>query len=246
MKTLIKTLLKRAGLRLSRSRPENRFQATEDALGQLRARGFAPRVIVDGGANMGDWTRLVQRLFPSARVVMIEPQPDCQPALQAIAGAELQAVAITAPGIHSVRFVVSASERGCTGAHVVEAAEPANADIRIVEVPARSLDEILGELPAESRTLLKLDLEGHELSALQGAERVLSRIEVIFTEIHFYDPDGRGRTVFGALHDFLSQRGFVLHDFASLSHRSRDSRLRQGDLIFVREGSPLLSDMAWQ
>jgi hypothetical protein len=42
--------------------------------GEIRARGFTPRGIIDVGATRGDWTRLALSIFPDASVIMIEPQ----------------------------------------------------------------------------------------------------------------------------------------------------------------------------
>ena len=42
---------------------------------------------------------------------------------------------------------------------------------------------------------------------------------------------------------FLQARGFALFDVASLGGRPRDQRLRVGDAIFIRRGSPLGQDV---
>jgi len=44
---------------------------------------------------------------------------------------------------------------------------------------------------------------------------------------------------------FFDTKGFDVFDLAALTGRQRDGRLRQGDLIVVRRGSPLLPDSAW-
>ena len=44
---------------------------------------------------------------------------------------------------------------------------------------------------------------------------------------------------------WLRDAGFVPYDFAALAARRRDHRLRNGDAIFVRRDSPLLSDASW-
>ena len=43
-------------------------------LEDVRIRGFVPRAIIDVGANQGDWTKMALSVFPSARVIMIEPE----------------------------------------------------------------------------------------------------------------------------------------------------------------------------
>jgi hypothetical protein len=56
----------------------NRFEATEDVLKALKQRAFNPQLIIDAGANVGDWTRFARTLFPAAECHMIEPQPACR------------------------------------------------------------------------------------------------------------------------------------------------------------------------
>jgi hypothetical protein len=43
----------------------------------------------------------------------------------------------------------------------------------------------------------------------------------------------------------MRDAGFDLYDFAALVARRRDNRLRGGDVIFVRRGSPPLKDDSW-
>src|ERR1700731_928721 len=40
----------------------------------LKQFGFAPRHIIDIGANHGDWTRIAIKYFPNASYTLVEPQ----------------------------------------------------------------------------------------------------------------------------------------------------------------------------
>jgi hypothetical protein len=44
---------------------------------------------------------------------------------------------------------------------------------------------------------------------------------------------------------FFHRNGFDLFEIASLSGRPRDNRLREADLVFVRQGSPISADFRW-
>jgi hypothetical protein len=133
---------------------------------------------------------------------------------------------------------------GSTGAWV---ARPDETGSDAVDVPAATLDSLLNErVTTEDRALLKLDLEGHETAALEGARQLLERIEVVLSECQFYEINGNGSPVFVDLLNWLAQRGFELYDFACLSQRPRDMRLRMGDAIFVRRDSALLKDRSWE
>src|SRR6185295_17965839 len=151
--------------------------------------------------------------------------------------------ALTAPGFSAVRMVGGGPEGGGTGAWVARPGETAE-DVQ--DVPAATLDALFADLAtAELRPLLKLDVEGHEVEALSGGERLLAQVEVVLAEFQMFEIHGNGLPCFAELYAFLVGHGFELYDFAALSPRPRDQRLRMGDALFVRRGSALLGDNAW-
>jgi FkbM family methyltransferase len=243
-KEFVRRGLEFAGYRITRLRPANRFQSMDEMLLLVRGFGFNPRVIIDAGANVGTWTRMCRKVFPDAEYHMIEPQPAYVQALQrlmhSVPAAEIHGVAVTEPGIRSVRMCGA----GTTGAWVASDGE--NTANEVV-CPAATLDELLADrVSAEDRVLLKLDLEGHEVHALIGASRLLKAVEVVLTEVQFYDINNSGRPTFSDVLEFFRQRGFEIYDIACLSQRPRDMRLRMGDVIFVRNDSQLLADRSWE
>ena len=48
----------------------------ESSLCNMRRHGFSPRWIVDVGAYRGEWTRMAAGIFPQARLLMIEANPE--------------------------------------------------------------------------------------------------------------------------------------------------------------------------
>lgn len=106
-------------------------------------------------------------------------------------------------------------------------------------VETRTLDDALGDQGVD---FLKLDIQGAELLALEGAENVLTRTGVIHCEVEFA-PIYRGQCLFPEIQSHLSDRGFSLIDIA-IPHRyaylnaagidGRD-RLLWGDAIFFRK-----------
>jgi FkbM family methyltransferase len=224
--------------------PASRFEAMDDALVLLRGAGYRPGIIVDGGANMGEWARTARRVFPDARLHLIEPQAACRPALEAMArdlgGLTVHAVAVTRPGVTRAPF---AGGGGGTGARIARGDEAAGDGGAWA---ATTLDALLADRVGEGeRALLKLDLEGHEAAALEGAERLLRVVEVVIAEVQFFEVNGNGLPVFADVAGALARRGFDLYDFAGLAARPRDRRLRMGDAVFVRRDSILLADRSW-
>jgi FkbM family methyltransferase len=246
LKQMAKKLLSRAGLRVTRL-PPNRFGAMTETLRQLRGKGYAPRVIIDGGANYGQWAACVRAVFPEPALHLIEPQPACHAHLETLLRADprarLHPFVVTRPGITEVRLGGGGPQGGGSGAWVVEEGE-SEEDIQVLR--ATTLDALLAaELSAADRVLLKLDLEGHEISALEGAGRLLPSVEVIITEVQFFEVNANHRPTFTDVSSWLGAQGFELYDFAMLAARPRDGRLRMGDVVFVRRTSPLVADVAW-
>lgn len=219
----------------------------QHALQLLRSRGYRPRVVIDCGANVGQWLQLAEAVFPEASWHVIEPQPQCVAALERLgagrAGLTVHATALTEPGVPSVRMLGGEDGTGTgTGKFVAVAGEVYDDEIT---VPATTLDELLADrIRLEDRALLKLDVERHEIPVLRGATGLLSRVEVVLTETSVYDVAGH-RPVFSDLVAFMRERAFDFYDVASLSGRARDYRLRQVDVIFVRRDSPLVADHDW-
>lgn len=245
LKTVIKNLLKYTPYRITRKMALNRFQALDICMNLLRSFGFAPNIIIDGGAHLGQFALEAVRIFVDAQVYLIEPQPACLPYLKRISdrrrftlypyfiASEIEADKGT--------ILLAVDDVPTTGAHRVEESDSKG---KVVEVPATTLDRLFAEtLSATDRVLLKLDLQGGELSALRGADSLLEAIEVILTEVSFFAQ--ADEPLISRLINFLDQHGFDLFDIASISARRRDNRAREGDLVFVKRGSPLLSDTGW-
>jgi hypothetical protein len=134
------------------------------------------------------------------------------------------------------------SHVGCTGSFVVDAGDP-RAEI-VCE--ATTLDALFAaRVAAADRVLLKLDLEGREMDALQGAAALLHSVEVLLLETQFFQINDNGLPCFGDVLAFLRDRGFVTYDIATLGGRRRDNRLVLGDVVFVRADSRLCADQAW-
>src|ERR1051325_11874383 len=85
LKEITRKTFQLAGYRITRMRPQNRFSAMSETLIMMRQLGYAPKIVIDGGSNIGQFAQLVRPIFPEAHVHMIEPQPACASSLQDLA-----------------------------------------------------------------------------------------------------------------------------------------------------------------
>lgn len=243
LRATVQRLLLRLGYRVTRARLPNRFNAMTESMQLLRDRGFVPSVVIDGGANRGTWTELARPIFPEARFHLIEPQPACLDALTRLAARDpsmaVHACAITRPGVARVALA-GGVDVGSTGVSVVS---PGSGRRPEIECPATTLDALLArEVTPADRVLLKLDLETHEMPALEGALRLLPSVEVLLTETQIYQINDNGEATFAEMTAFAGAHGFELYDIAALGPRARDQRLCMADVIFVRRDSALAAD----
>jgi FkbM family methyltransferase len=245
LKHVLKSIFLLTPYRVIRARDANRFQAIEECLVSLAGRGFNPRRIVDCGANVGDFARCASSIFPKATVHLVEPQPACHEILAQLARDSRFRLHTVALGAEDGYISLAIDPAGVTtGAHVRPDAKPPS-DGECARVPVARLDTLFAaEIASEDRCLLKLDLQGWELEALKGAGRILDRVEVVLSEVSFfaqaYEPP------IGELIRFFVERDFALYDIAALAARRRDNRAHQGDFLFVRRDSPLMTDTAWE
>ena len=107
----------------------------------------------------------------------------------------------------------------------------------IVNLPMKTLDDIVDE-SVRNPVFLKLDVQGYEIEVLRGAKQVLTKTEVILTEISLIEYN-TGAPLFAEVVAWMRDCGFVAYDICGYARRESDNALFQIDVIFVREQSAL-------
>jgi len=83
MKRLIHFVLAKFGFRIVRIEDDSTAsQGLRPFFALLKRFGFAPKHILDIGANHGFWTRDAIKFFPDARYTMVEPQDHLKSCIQ--------------------------------------------------------------------------------------------------------------------------------------------------------------------
>ncbi len=175
---------------------EARRAAPHDAKGiqrQLLAQAEA-RHIIDAGAYYGEWTAFYRAAFPAATVHAFEPFPASLAALRAKFAHDPRVKIIPAalsdtPGERTFHSNNDAPTNSLLAAHerVGELlAEPELVAPRErLRVQVTNLDTYAQQEKIDRIAVLKMDIQGAELSALRGAHALLrgSRIDLIYSEI---------------------------------------------------------------
>ena len=135
-------------------------------------------VVLDIGAHQGLYTMLASKCVrPRGRVVAFEPSPRERRALRLHAWLNLcqnvtiEPFAIGNEDAHADLFVVQGAQTGCNSLR------PPNvlSETRPVSVRVIRLDDWMAREKLERVDFIKLDVEGAELDALKGADRLLTR-----------------------------------------------------------------------
>jgi FkbM family methyltransferase len=139
-------------------------------------------ILVDGGANQGGYTSAVLNLGGQRirKVMMVEPNTFHEPKLKAIMAANRPGQVIfesTALGLEQGRMPLHFDKDG-SGLASLYARDLSFHGVSMdqqMEVGVNTLDNLALRHGLEVIDFLKLDLEGHELSALRGAVRLFER-----------------------------------------------------------------------
>ena len=212
--------------------------SVEWSLRHIKQLGFQPSQIIDVGAYVGGWTRMVKSIFPEANVLMIEAQQQRE--------ADLQRVSTEFPGAVTYRIrLLGANHQERAGFYELETGssvlfEQSSIARRKVEYEMCTLDEVAAEARFEEVSFLKLDVQGYELEVLKGADRTLSNVEVIFMEVSLLGVN-KGAPLLNEVVQFMAARRFRVYDICSFIRRPLDNALWQSDFLFVKEGSRLLA-----
>ena len=187
------------------------------------AQHLAPgATFVDVGAHIGYYSLMAAPIVgPAGRVIAIEPNPQTLPKLRdnlrasganvvsvepfACSNAEATLELFAAPGFNTGESSLSRANASQDG--------PAVAAYR---VRARPLDDILAEARVSRVDAIKIDVEGAEMSVLQGARATLDRYHpMILVELIDRQLQAMGASS-AAVRSFLQARGYAAtHEFGA-------------------------------
>ncbi|MBZ5684385.1 MAG: FkbM family methyltransferase [Acidobacteriia bacterium] len=215
---------------------------TEASLRRMRRLGFNPAVVIDVGAYIGEWTRSFKRIFPGARILMVEPQPGHSDRLRAVSAAF--------NGIELASVLLGAQERGNVPFHLCESASSVLMEsakppgVSTISVPMTTLDKVTANTVFARPDFIKLDVQGYELEVLRGGTVALVSVEAVLMEVNLLGILD-GAPLFHEATQFMSERGFQVYDICTFFRRPYDDALWQVDVIFVRKSSSLVASKRW-
>lgn len=209
---------------------------------QLRLFDRASAVcIIDAGAQHGQTSHQYLEVFPHCRVIALEPES----ANHAMAAATLapfgERVELIRAGLSNADGAADLQVTSHSGAHsLLEVGDMRYYDEPVTLLPSERIQTVTIDSLCRSRSIdlldiLKMDIQGGELMALQGAHQMLSRgaVRAVVLEVLF-QPLYRNQPTFWDLAHHLQQYGYALQGLYEPQHHARNpALLRWADAIFV-------------
>ncbi|MBM3778621.1 MAG: FkbM family methyltransferase [Acidimicrobiia bacterium] len=188
-------------------------------------------IAVDVGANKGSFLPSLARALPKGLVVAFEPQPVLATYLRdAVRRAKLSNVLIEAVGVSdragTLSLAIPGDSESSPGASFEDAVR-ARGRCRVIDAPVVTLGQYFAYEPRHIGAI-KIDVEGHELSVLRGAEQILrAHRPIVVCESEDRHISTGGVTAVLAFFASLGYEGFFVHrgrlvpvaDFNPLRHQ---------------------------
>ena len=204
------------------------------------------RTVLDVGAHKGDLTAIYLKTFPRATIYSFEPSPESFERLQIRFKGNLSVkpvqLAISSEGGQSTFFVNRNSATNSLLPKTVDADKWADTsgdmtNLNRITVETTTIDKFCQENQLDAIQILKLDLQGAELKALQGARRSLRRkaISLVFLETNFV-PIYEGQCTFTEIVEYLSEYDYRLFNLYNLA-TAENGQLKWCDVLFRPEDS---------
>lgn len=171
------------------------------------------QVILDCGANVGQTARSFRSLYPGAEIYSFEPVKACFTDLER-ACAEIGVRAVNKAvadhdGPAAINLTTSSECHSLLGYQPYNPCDKYDWIVGEEQVDVCTLDTWCAQNEIDPATvdLIKLDVQGAELKALKGAQRILKQAKMVLAEVSFV-PIYKDAPLVGDIDELLHQAGY--------------------------------------
>lgn len=247
MKSIINKFLARHNYVIKRIVPKNPEQYFLNHLDDnLNARRtmfihYGVNVLLDVGANIGQYAMLMRRLEYKGKIVSFEPLSSAFAELKSNAEKDgnwlCENIAIGSRNevneIHISGNSYSSSLLDILPSHIAFDSESQYVGKESIQV--KRLDDIFGNYCNEGNVvMMKIDTQGYERSVLEGAAESLKKIKLLQLEMSI-EPLYKNETLFPEMLGFIYQYGFELFGLENGIRDEKSGKLLQVDGIFINK-----------
>jgi FkbM family methyltransferase len=234
---IINRVLALGGVRIQRI--SRSADPTEKVFDFLVRHQCEPKLVIDVGANHGNWSRRAHRYFPNASIIMIEPQEHLRadsadllvnPKINWITAGASNVDGIArltlAPVDHSSTFVLTDQQAMAKG-------------LKQIDVPVVTLNQIVAKRGEKIPDIVKIDAEGLDLRVLEGASDLIGKTELFFMEAAIC-AQGIENTL-PAVITKMNDLGYQPFDVTELNYSPKQGVLWLVEIVFIKTGGRVAS-----
>lgn len=194
-------------------------------------------VLIDVGANKGNFTRVLRSLTPINQVFFCEANTNCISILENIKSInDVIVPTIISDKVGEEKFYIYTAESTSSmfsfENDMDELSELNTKPKEVKTIPSNSIDNLINEFNIQEVDLLKIDVQGAELKVLEGAKNSFSKIKNIWVEVsmkRIY----QNSPVFSEVYEYLNQQGFIFKSFSPV-FKSKNGEILQADVLFTK------------
>ncbi len=236
-----RTLLKKVGLDVrftSNHQQDRKRLAHEKTLNQWRfMTSYSPAMILDIGANAGQFAVIARELAPQAKIVSFEPLTECFEQLTK-QKSQLEPIVMiqTALGANPGSVLMNRNASSPSSSllpmnkrHYEEL--PHTELVMQEEVKVQRLDDFQSTFNIEVPLIIKIDVQGFTLPVLQGGVETIRQASIVIAEIsttQLY----QGEASFDEIYHFMRHLNFDFTGNVDQWHSNLNGRVLQMDCIF--------------
>jgi FkbM family methyltransferase len=210
------------------------------ALKRLKALGLHPATVFDVGVAYG--TPDIYHEFRDAKYHLIDPVPQTLPYMQRWATKLNASIHNIGLGEADAVMPIDVWEEIDGSTFFKEVGQ--GPDYHSVLVPVKRFDSVFSAKDMVRPCMLKIDVQGAELSVLKGVGELIKDIDLMIVETRLINTQVGGAHLFEVL-DYLRSYNFTIYDVCGTSRRSLDNALTEIDVVFCPADSFLLKDKRW-
>lgn len=168
--------------------------------------------VFDIGANIGEWSLFAEKILPSAAIHLFEPSRKTFAKLSEVGwsqNVQLNNVGLGSKVEQKTLYIYSESDgmNSMYPRHGVDIGEPKEIEVIAIE----TVDQYCLSRRIQSIDFMKIDVEGHELDVLKGAEKMLQDGRISNIQFEYGGCNIDSRVLLRDLWSFLSQFGFRMY-----------------------------------
>ncbi len=196
------------------------------------------QTVVDVGANHGQFALAVQHCFPDVKIFSFEPLSNPAIRFRKIFQGDSKVMlhqAAIGPNTGETSIHVSMADDSSSLlpiSHLQQRLFPGTGEVRTDTIQVGRLDDFIDAKNIIPPALLKIDVQGAELSTLQGCEDLLNNFDYVYAECSFVELY-KGQAYADEVIVWLQARNFILKGVYNMSYDKQGCAI-QGDFLFQK------------